>query len=100
MRNDFDDFKKDSENDRSIIKNDLAKKFTKDESLKLEQRTTAYIESVIEGLKNVYMEKGPLQKRLNKLDRNIRLLKNEITAMKDKDDEEDTGMFTKRILAK
>ena len=100
MRNDFDDFKKDSENDRSIIKNDLAKKFTKDESLKLEQRTTAYIESVIEGLKNVYMEKGPLQKRLNKLDRNIRLIKNEITAMKDKDDEEDTGMFTKRILAK
>jgi len=100
LRNDFDDFKKDSENDRSIIKNDLAKKFTKDESLKLEQRTTAYIESVIEGLKNVYMEKGPLQKRLNKLDRNIRLLKNEITAMKDKDDEEDTGMFTKRILAK
>ena len=45
------------------------------------------------------MEKEVIQKRLNKIDRNIRTIKNEITAMKDKEEEEDTGMLTKRMLA-
>ena len=61
-------------------------------------RITAYIESVVTSLKALFLEKEPLQKRLNKIDRNIRLLKNDVTAIKDKEPEEDTGMFTKRIL--
>ena len=64
----------------------------------MEVRTTAYIESVVVQIKALFIEKDPLTKRLNKIDRNIRTLKNDVTAIKDKEPEEDTGMFTKRIL--
>jgi len=50
-------------------------------------------------MKTMFLEKEPLQKRLNKVDRNIRLLKNEVEAIKDKEPDEDTGMFTKRMLS-
>lgn len=82
-----------------IIRNDLTNKFTKNDGSQLEVRITAYIESVVIQMKGMFMEKEPLQKRLNKIDRFIRTLKNEVTAIKDKEPDEDTGMFTKRALA-
>jgi len=36
---------------------------------------------------------------MNKIDRNMRRLKNELEALRDKEPEEDTGMFTKKMLA-
>jgi len=47
----------------------------------------------------MFLEKEVIQKRLNKIDRNVRLMKNELTEIKDKGEEEDTGMFTKKMIA-
>ena len=99
LRNDLEDLKKNSTSERNIISIDLSKKMTKDEGGQLETRITTYLESVVTTMKAMFLEKDPLTKRLNKVDRNIRLLKNEVEAIKDKEPAEDTGMFTKRALA-
>lgn len=99
LRDDFNELKKSTSSEIVIIRNDLTNKFTKNDGSQLEVRITAYIESVVIQMKGMFMEKEPLQKRLNKIDRFIRTLKNEVTAIKDKEPDEDTGMFTKRALA-
>ena len=50
-------------------------------------------------MKEMFLEKDPLTKRLNKIDRSIRTIKNDVQEIKDKEEPEDTGMLTKRVLA-
>jgi len=99
LRDDFNEVKKSTLSELTIIRNDLERKFTKDDGSKLEVRMNTYIESVVIQMKGLFLEKEPLQKRLNKIDRGVRLLKNDLTTIKDKEPDEDTGMFTKRALA-
>jgi len=95
IRDDQNDLKKDTSSELVMIRNDLNRKFTKEDGTELEKRMSSYIESVVIQIKSSFVEKEILQKRLNKLDRNIRTLKNDLTSIKDKEPEFETGMFTK-----
>lgn len=91
--------KKSSESDYKIMRNDLYNKMTKDDGTALEKKLQEYLLGVVENMKTIFVDKETITKRMNKIDRNIRSIKNEVEAIRDKEAEEDTGMFTKKLLA-
>ena len=99
LGDDLKDLKKYCESETLILRNNMMTKLSKDEGAELETRMTQYMEQVVNQIKTMFLEKEVITKRFNKIDRNIRTIKNEITAIRDKEEEEDTGMFTKRKLA-
>ena len=99
LREDLDEWKKHSGNERTIILNDLHNKFTKDESAMMENRIMGQFDMMIVKMKDIFPEKDVLSKRLNKLDKGLRYCTKEMEALRDKEPEPDTGMFTKKMLA-
>ena len=50
-------------------------------------------------MKEIFPEKDVMQKRLNKIDKNLRYCTKEVETIRDKEPEPETGMFTKKLLA-
>lgn len=50
-------------------------------------------------MREIFPEKDVLQKRLNKIDKNLRYCTKEVETIRDKEPEPETGMFTKKLLA-
>ena len=72
IRTDFDEYKKMNSSEQRILKNDLYNKATKQENVELEKRVEGQAEEMFGKLKDIFPDKDLMQRKLNRLDRQIR----------------------------
>lgn len=72
IRMDLDEYKKANSSDFRILRNDLFNKATKEESEQLEQRVGQQSDDMFAKLQTLFPEKDVVQRKLNKLDRQIK----------------------------
>ena len=72
IRTDFDEYKKMNSSEQRMLKNDLYNKATKQENIELEKRVEGQAEEMFGKLKDIFPDKDLMQRKLNRLDRQIR----------------------------
>ena len=71
IRTDFDEYKKVNSSEQRILKNDLYNKATKQENVELEKRVEGQAEEMFGKLKDLFPDKDLMQRKLNRLDRQV-----------------------------
>ena len=72
IRMDLDEYKKANSSDYRILRNDQFNKATKEETEQLEQRVGQQSDDMFAKLQTLFPEKDGVQRKLNKLDRQIK----------------------------